>query len=64
MSINARVFTPWKDELDKGLGVINNTNIFDIFGYKHETYIYSQVYWIDKGICQKNFESSLVIKMV
>lgn len=30
MSINARVFTPWKDELDKGLGVINNTNIFDI----------------------------------
>jgi len=32
MSINARVFTPWKDELDKGLGVINNTNIFDIDG--------------------------------
>ena len=30
MSINARVFSPWKDELDKGLGVINNTNIFDI----------------------------------
>ena len=32
MSINARVFTPWKDELDKGLGIINNTNIFDIDG--------------------------------
>jgi len=30
MSINARVFSPWKDELDKGLGIINNTNIFDI----------------------------------
>ena len=30
MSINARVFTPWKDELDKGIGIINNTNIFEI----------------------------------
>ena len=30
MSKNSVVFTPWKEELEHALGVINNTNIFDI----------------------------------